>query len=184
MATNTQHSPSTSVSLELQRDVEQFLYEEARLLDTWEFRAWLKLLAPDLHYWAPVRENRLYRERKKEQAEPGTSAYFDDTYDEIVQRVERLYTHMAWAEEPPSRTRHLVTNIQVRPTDDPDELAVDSAFYLHRTRTERDADWIVGGRQDVIRRTAPGSEHPFQIARRTIIFDMSTLLIKNLSSFY
>lgn len=183
MPIKTKPRRSNTVPIEVQRDIEQFIYEEADLLDSWQFRQWLELLAPDLHYWAPVRENRTYRERNKELAEPGTSAYFDDTYDEVAQRVDRLYTHMAWAEEPPSRTRHLITNIRVRETENPDEFDVDSSFYLHRTRTERDHDWVVGKRHDVLRRSTD-SEYGFQIARRTIVFDVSILLVKNLSSFY
>jgi 3-phenylpropionate/cinnamic acid dioxygenase small subunit len=173
--------PAT-VPVEVQRDIEQFLYEEADILDSWRFRDWLTLLAPDIHYWAPVRENRLYRERNKEQAEPGGSAYFDDNFAELSQRVDRLYTQMAWAEDPPSRTRHLVANIRVRETGKADEFNVESSFYLHRTRTERDHDWIIGKRLDIIRRADNG--YGFEIASRTIIFDVSILLVKNLSLFY
>ena len=174
--------PTTEVSVEVQRDVEQFLYEEADILDGWQFRDWLTLMAQDIQYWAPVRENRFYRERDKEQAQPGGSAYFDENFEELSQRVERLYTHMAWAEDPPSRTRHLITNIRVRETDQAHEFDVDSSFYIHRTRTERDHDWIVGKRHDIIRRA--DNDYGFEIAKRTIIFDVAILIIKNLSLFY
>lgn len=163
-------------------EVEQFLYLEADLLDEWRFTDWLELLAEDLHYWAPVRENRLYRERKKETAAPGGSAYFEETRANMVQRVERLATHMAWAEDPPSRTRHMVTNVRVFDTDIPGEYAVSSNFAVYRTRSERDEDHIVGQRRDLLRRTA--KDHGFELVRREIRFDMATLLIKNLSSFF
>ena len=164
------------------RDVEQFLYDEADLLDAWRFDDWLTLLAEDIHYWAPVRENRLYRERKQEMHGPGAGAHFDDTRELLIERVERLKTHMAWAEEPSSRTRHLVTNIRVHMTATPDEYDVESSFHVFRTRTERDVDSVIGKRFDVIRR-ADGC-YGFEIARRTIVFDMATLLVKNLSLFY
>lgn len=183
MGTLTQNTgPTTTVSLELQRDIEQFLFEEADVLDRCDFRDWLDMLSPDIHYWAPVQENRLYRERKYEIAEPGTSAYFDETFVSLSQRVERLYTHMAWAEDPPSRTRHLITNIRVRQTEESDSWDVESSFYVHRTRTERDHDWIVGRRYDKIRRA--GNAYGFEIARRHILFDVAVLIIKNLSVFY
>lgn len=175
-------SPTTSVPLEVQRAIEQFLYEEADLLDSWQFRDWLALFTKDTRYWAPVQENRFYRDRDKSVNEPGTSAHFDDNYIGLKQRVERLYTKMAWAEDPPSRTRHLVTNIRVRRTDNPDEFAVESSFHLHRTRTERDQDAIVGRRFDVLRQG--DRPYGFEIAKRTILFDMGIILIKNLSSFY
>lgn len=172
----------TSVPVEVQREIEQFLFDEADLVDGWHFRDWLELMAPDIHYWAPTRENRLYRERKKEMAKPGESAYFEEGHAELVQRVDRLYTHMAWAEEPPSRTRHLITNIRVGATEREDEFDVESSFYVFRTRGERDVDYIVGKRYDLIRRA--DTRFGFQVARRTIVFDMATLLVKNLSLFY
>ena len=178
----TERRAGTGVPVEVQRDIEQFLFDEADLLDGWEFREWLELLDPEIHYWAPTRENRLYRERRKEMAPPGESAYFDEGYAELVQRVDRLYTHMAWAEEPPSRTRHLITNIRVGATENPDEYAVESSFYVYRTRGERDVDHVVGKRYDLIRRA--DTRYGYRIARRTVVFDMATLLVKNLSLFY
>jgi 3-phenylpropionate/cinnamic acid dioxygenase small subunit len=162
--------------------VAQFLYLEADLLDEWRFEEWLELLAEDLHYWAPTRENRVYRERRHETAAPGGSAYFEETRADMVQRVERLHTHMAWAEDPPSRTRHLVTNVRAFETDTTGEYAVSSDFVVYRTRSERDQDHIVGQRRDVLR--IADHEAGFELARREIRFDMATLLIKNLSSFF
>ena len=40
------------------REVEQFLYREARWLDERRFHEWLELLTEDIHYWMPVRTNR------------------------------------------------------------------------------------------------------------------------------
>lgn len=167
--------------LVLQYELEQFLYSEADLLDGGLFDEWLELLAPDIRYWAPVRANRLFRERDKEISPPGESAYFDENRAELAQRVERLHTRMAWAEDPPSRTRHLVTNVRVSPAGTGPEYQVASNFYVYRTRLERDIDMWVGKRADVIRRVEDGR---YQIARRTIIFDVSILLAKNLSVFF
>lgn len=174
---------ATEVPVDTRLALSDFLFEEADLLDTWRFSDWLTLLAEDIHYWAPVRENRVFRERNRETAEPGTSAYFEESFDDLSQRVDRLYTHMAWAEEPPTRTRHLITNVRVRPSADEDSsFDVQSSFYVHRTRLERDHDWIVGVRSDRIRRA--DTQAGFVIARRKIVFDVATLLSKNLSSFY
>lgn len=163
-------------------EIEQWLYLEADLLDEWRFAEWLELLAEDLHYWAPVRENRVYRERRHETAAPGGSAYFEENRADMVQRVDRLHTHMAWAEDPPSRTRHLISNVRVFETATSGEFAVSSNFLVYRTRSERDEDMIVGQRRDVVRRTE--GEAGFELVRREIRFDMATLLIKNLSSFF
>ena len=168
--------PSTSYA------IEQFFFLEADLLDEWDFDSWLELLAEDLHYWAPVRENRTFRERRFETAAPGESAYFEENRADMVQRVDRLNTHMAWAEDPPSRTRHLVTNVRAFSTAVEGEYAVSSNLCVYRTRSERDQDAIVGQRRDILRAT--DSPAGFEIVRREIRFDMSTLLIKNLSTFY
>ncbi|WP_425307515.1 3-phenylpropionate/cinnamic acid dioxygenase subunit beta [Ammonicoccus fulvus] len=173
----------TAPSVDVCRELEQFLFEEADLLDTWQFDAWLTMLADDIHYWAPVRENLFHRQRKNEMAAPGGSAHFDETREHLAERVDRLKTHQAWAEEPASRTRHLVTNIRVFETDNPDEFEVESSFYVFRTRSERDFDSVVGKRFDVIRRV-DDSAYGFQLARRKIVFDMAMLLVKNLSLFY
>lgn len=180
--TTTTVTPPALPDPATERLIERFLYEEAHLLDSWRFTDWLDMLAPDLRYEAPVRENRLYRERRFETSAPGTSAYFEEDFAMMRERVDRLQTHMAWAEEPPSRTRHLVTNVLADLTEDEDEYAVRSNLCLYRTRGERDEDVIYARRQDLLRRTDTG--WGFQIARRTVVFDQATLLVKNLSSFY
>ncbi|MGV8873527.1 MAG: 3-phenylpropionate/cinnamic acid dioxygenase subunit beta [Rhodococcus sp. (in: high G+C Gram-positive bacteria)] len=177
------HSPSTKlVGTELQHEIEQFLYDEADLMDSWKVDEWYTLMAPDIHYWAPTQQNRTVRERGQEIAAPMTAAYFDEDHALIGQRVRRMNTNMAWAEEPRSRIRHLICNVRVRPTGNPDEFEVDSSFYVFRTRMEKEMDHFVGRRYDLIRRD--DNPHGFQIARRTILLDMSTLLAKNISLFF
>lgn len=163
-------------------EVSTFLYLEADLLDEWMFDEWFALLATDLDYWSPTRENRTHRERKHETAKRGGSAYFEENHADMAQRIDRLKTHMAWAEEPPSRTRHLVTNVRVFTTENVEEFAVNSNFLVYRTRSERDEDQILGQRRDLIRRV--DTDAGFEIVRREIRFDQSTLLIKNLSAFF
>lgn len=170
------------VAPELQHEIEQFLYDEADLMDAWKVDEWFSLMAPDIHYWAPTRQNRTLRELDKEIAEPFGSAYFDEDHDLLGQRIRRMHTGMAWAEDPPSRIRHLICNVRVLPTDNPDEFDVESSFYVFRTRLEREMDQFVGKRFDRLRRA--DNPHGFQIAKRTIILDMATLLAKNISIFF
>lgn len=178
----TAASPGTRASPEVHYEVEQFLYDEADLLDEGRFAEWLELMAPDLRYWAPVRSNRAYRERHKEMSPPGESAYFEESREHIAQRVDRLHTRMAWAEDPPSRTRHIIGNVRVWEAGVADELSVDSAFFVYRTRLERDTDTWVGKRRDRVRR-APNA-YGFEVVERMIVFDMSILLTKNISVFF
>lgn len=168
-------------------EVEQFYYEEAELLDDGRYVDWLDMLAEDLDYWMPTRTNRLRRQQALSVAARGEAAFYDETKDSLAWRVRRFDAGMAWAEDPPSRTRHLITNITVRHVDTTelpdfveDDLLVRSAFLVYRTRLEREENIFAGGRTDVLRRTESG----LQVARRTILLDQNILQAKNISTFF
>jgi biphenyl 2,3-dioxygenase subunit beta len=165
---------------ELRREIEEFLYFEAELLDDRKLREWFELLADDIRYWMPIRHNLLERPEdiRDELSKPGEGFYFDDDRKSLKIRVERAYARNAWAEMPPSRTRHLITNIRIK-KDDGREIEVHSNFLVYRTRMENDQDMFVGERQDVLRRIDGG----FKIAKRTIILDQAVLTAKNISVF-
>lgn len=169
------------VDPELQIEIEQFLYLEARMLDERHYDRWFAMLADDLHYWLPSRYNRLQRELDKEFAELGGMAHFDDDKEGMRRRVARLATGMAWAENPPSRTRHLISNISVVPTETTDEFSVNSAFIVYRNRADDEVDIWAGSRDDIVRRVGP---RRWQIARRRIVLDQSTILSRNMSVFF
>ena len=171
---------TTAVTVELQCEIEQFLYLEAALIDDGEFHDWLALFADDIHYWMPTRYNRTRRERDREFSKPDELAFFDEDLASLKVRVKRLDTGMAWAEDPPSRTRHLVTNVRIQPRAIEGEYDVSSNFLLYRTRLETDLNIFAGRREDVLRRTADG----WRIARRKILLDQNVVLAKNLSVFF
>src|SRR5262245_2538915 len=146
------------------RDVEQFLYREARLLDERRFHEWLELFTDDVRYWMAGRSSRYPpsskaitsmssdRRAPSDTAVEEELAILDETKVTLAGRVARLDTGMAWAEDPPSRTRHLITNIEVEAGSTPSELKVYSNFVVYRTRAETEQDFYVGARQDVLRR--------------------------------
>ena len=165
---------------ELRREIEDFLYHEAELLDERKLREWLDLLTDDVRYWMPIRHNPLDRpaEVSEELSTAGEGYYFDDDKQSLKIRVERVYAKNAWAEMPPSRTRHLISNVRVK-NDDGNEIEVHSNFLVYRTRMDNDQDIFVGMRKDILRRVNGG----FKIARRTIILDQAVLAAKNISIF-
>lgn len=169
------------MSHNLREAVEDFLYHEAELLDGRRFREWWGLFSEDIVYWMPVRWNvhTLPGDVEAELEPRGGLSYFEDNKESLRLRVERLYTGTAWAESPPSRTRHLITNIRIK-REEEDELEVRSNFFVYRTRLEQDRDLYVGERIDRLR--PKGSE--FLIARRTIILDQAILDAKNISVFF
>jgi biphenyl 2,3-dioxygenase beta subunit len=174
--------PSNAVDLELQNQIEQFYYREAQLLDHRAYDAWFALLDKDIRYFMPVRTNRMLRESALEYSGDGDFAHFDETHETMYGRIRKVNSDVGWAENPPSRTRHLVSNVIVKQTAEPDTFEVNSAFILYRNRLERQVDIFAGERRDVLRRA--DNDLGFSISKRTILLDASTLLSNNLSMFF
>lgn len=165
----------------LQHRVEQFLYAEAELLDQHRYEEWLDLLTDDVHYWLPTRMTRTIRERDREIAGPTENAFIDDGKYHLIGRVRRLTSGVAWSEEPPSRTRRLLSNVRISPRDDGD-LDAHTNFLVYRSRLERHQDFFIGERFDVLR-PAPEGPYPFRIAARKIVLEQTTLLAPSISIF-
>ena len=168
---------SALVSLELHHRISQFLYEEARMLDDWQFRDWLAQLDDDIRYTMRTTVNSQTRDRRKG-VQPPTTWIFNDNKDQLERRIARLETGMAWAEEPPSRTRHLISNLQISETDVPDVFAVRLNYLLYRAQKERDETFYVGTRVDKVRRL-PGDE--WRLLAREIVLDQAVITSHNLS---
>jgi 3-phenylpropionate/cinnamic acid dioxygenase small subunit len=171
------------------RSVEQFLYREARLLDERRFHEWLGLFTDDIHYSMSARTNRYPRSSKAiailnadryDEEDPDELGLFDEDIRTLTARVARLDTGMAWAEDPPSRTRHLVSNIEVTPDASASELIVRCNFIVYRSRGETEQDFYVGARVDRLR----GADGTWKIAGRKMILDQNVLTAKNLSIFF
>ena len=154
----------------------QFLVEEAALLDAADFAGWLDLLCEDIRYVMPVR---VTTARGAGFDSLSDMAHFDEDMYALRKRVQRLATDHAWTEDPPSRTRHFVTNVRTFRAA-PGELRVQSALLLFRSRGDtREADLLSAGRTDLLRETADG----LRLARREITVDESVLRTQNLAVF-
>ena len=170
-----------AVKPELQHEIEQFLYAEAELLDERRFEEWIELVADDVHYFMPARDNRLPRDTHLEVRPPSAGGHFDDDKQSLSMRVRKLGMEQSWSEYPASRTRHLITNVRVRPSAAPGEYEVRSSFHFYRSRHERQVEHLVGGREDLLRRVEGG--YGFQIARRTIYLDQSLVHTAGITTF-
>jgi 3-phenylpropionate/cinnamic acid dioxygenase small subunit len=176
---------STLARLLLKQEVEEFLYREADLLDERRYEEWLDLFAEDAHYWMPLRRNVPRDEPEREFTRQGVDAnWFDEGKDTLRRRVRQILTGLHWAEEPPSRICHIISNIQLVPEPPlgpvPSEVGVRSRFIVYRNRVETETDFLVGKREDLLRRE--GGD--WRIARRKIVLDQSVLLAKNLTMFF
>jgi len=163
----------------------QFLVEEAALLDAADYAGWLALLCEDIRYLMPVR---VTTARGSDFDSLAGMAHFDENLYALRKRVERLATDHAWTEDPPSRTRHFVSNVRTfaaggaegaEPAPGP-ELRVESSLLLFRSRGDtREADLVSAGRADTLRPTDDG----YRLARREITVDESVLRTQNLAIF-
>jgi 3-phenylpropionate/cinnamic acid dioxygenase small subunit len=169
----------------LKQEIEEFLYREADLLDERRYEEWLDLFTDDAHYWMPMRRNVPREEPEREFTRHGSDVnWFDEGKDTLTRRVRQILTGVHWAEEPPSRICHVVSNVQIMGTpldgSSPSEVTAKSRFLVYRNRVETETDFLVGKREDVLRRV----EGRWRIARRKIVLDQNVLLAKNLTVFF
>lgn len=160
----------------LQFEIEQWLYEEAELLDDLEFDRWFELLSEEVTYKMPLRINQQDK-TKPDFAEE--TLLFDDDTDTLKLRIDRLKTDLAWAEMPPSRTRRNVSNVKIKEVKE-NEVAVYSNLLLYRSRsTDVNADLISGERKDVFRK----ENGEWKLLSRSFLSDQTTLGTRNLAIF-
>lgn len=135
-------------------NAEQFLYHEARLLDTQRFEEWLELFTEDATYWLPL---------EREQRDPlETSSLIYDDRTLLALRVKQARHPRAHARQPLARTVHQVSNVLVM-TESEADLLVASTLTLVEFRSERQRVW--GGLvEHRLRRTPAG----LRIARKRV----------------
>jgi 3-phenylpropionate/cinnamic acid dioxygenase small subunit len=176
----------------LAQEIAEFLYAEAELLDERRYDEWLALLADDIRYWMPMRRNVKYGDTEGREFTRETTdiSWFDEGKDTLVRRVKQIQTGIHWAEEPQSRIAHLVSNVQLLEATpsaaDAREVTAKCRFLVYRNRVESETDFLVGKREDTLRRVFSGAKDGgcWLIARRKIILDQNVLLTKNLTFFF
>ncbi|MEW6299621.1 MAG: aromatic-ring-hydroxylating dioxygenase subunit beta [Thermodesulfobacteriota bacterium] len=108
--------------------IESFLYREARLMDEHAYDEWLSLWADDALYWVPCNEDEIDPQRH-------VSIIYDNR-PRLEDRIERLKSGAAYAQEPKSRLRRVVSNIEIEEGPG-DEITVYSNFNLTELRRGR-----------------------------------------------
>jgi p-cumate 2,3-dioxygenase beta subunit len=117
---------ATGLAVITRSDVEDFLYREATLLDEWRLDEWLTLFDDGAQYLVPATD--------RPGSDPRTAQFLiSDDHGRIRARVKRLNSRNAHAENPRSRTRRLITNVQVRPTGI-DGVTALANFLIYRIR--------------------------------------------------
>ena len=173
----------------LREEIETFFAAEADCLDERRFDDWLALLTEDIRYWMPMARNVPSDDLAREFTAEGTETnWIDEGIETLRQRVKQLATGIHWAEQPPSRTTHMFSNLRIltatpesalRDPDAPLEATTRCRFLVYRNRNEDEQDVYVGKRNDTLRRTGGA----WRLARREIFLDQNVLLSKNISVF-
>ena len=176
---------------ELQYEVEQFYYREARLLDGRQYQTWLALCDPEIRYVLPARTNPLVDngargnedmisvENELEDAASTGTPIRNESLLYLQLRVERSFKPNAWSENPPARTRRVVGNVEILGEQD-GVFSVVSAFHLHYARPGSRNFLYAGQRRDRLVRT----ESDFRIRERVIVMDMADIEYPTLGLFF
>jgi len=125
---------ATAAGPDVQREVEQFLYAQAELLDGKHWQAWIDLFADGGVYWMPV---------MPEQTEwEGSPSIFAEDKLMMEIRKGRVSHPNAWSQAPMWETNHLVGQVALESVTDT-EVRVRSRFQMMELR--RDAVRHFGG---------------------------------------
>ncbi|HUN52800.1 MAG TPA: aromatic-ring-hydroxylating dioxygenase subunit beta [Candidatus Sulfotelmatobacter sp.] len=144
-------------------DVEDFLFREAALLDSWKLLEWAELFTDDGEYLVPATD--------LPEGEPGTSLFLIyDNRHRLAERAKRLLKKTAHAEFPHSRVRHLIGNVVLGPCQG-GGLQVTCNFAVFRNRLDH-ADVFSGhSLYDLV----IGGDAGYRIRRKRAVLDSDDL---------
>lgn len=171
-ATQAPATDGPFASIDLHREVDLFLAHEAELNDSRRYWEWVDLVEDGFTYQVPVPRT------------PDTP--FAKHYDDRVmlideskwslstqwfRRLDKDIYELSWAENPPVRFRHFVSNVRVRHTDDPDVLDVRSNVMLVGVRQSDLPKYVTAERFDTI------VQHPegLRLRRRWALLDETVI---------
>ena len=108
----------------IRREIEAFLFHEARLADESRYEEWEALVTDDVHYWVPA---------GTEDYDPDSRLSFvNDNRSRLATRIRQLRTGRRHSQTPPSVMRRLVSNIEIVAADEvAGEYDVGSNFILY-----------------------------------------------------
>lgn len=93
----------------VRREIEDFLYLEARLADEARYAEWEALAADDMQYWVPC---------GPADYDPATRlSYINDNRARLATRIRQLRTGLRHAQTPPSPMRRILGNIEILAAD-------------------------------------------------------------------
>ncbi len=148
--------------------VEDFLYHEARCADENRYDEWLALWTEDICYWVPTNIDEY-------DPDDHVSIIYDNR-ERLQDRIARLKSGGAWSQEPQSRMRRVVSNLQIEPSDRPDECVAVSNVVIGELRRGREAVYFA---QQKHRLRLAGDE--LRMAAKTVLLVKNNEPLHNLS---
>jgi p-cumate 2,3-dioxygenase beta subunit len=144
-------------------EIEDFLFNEAALLDDWKLEEWLALFTDDARYLVPATD------LPKDAPPEGNLFYIADDYFRIGERVKRLMKKTAFSEQPRSKTRHLVSNVRVF-SQSADHCVANAAFITSRAKGGNVDLYVGSSEYTIVRR-----EGELRIRSKRCTLDMEAL---------
>lgn len=138
--------------------VEQFLYHEARLMDENRYDEWLALWSDPALYWVPSNRDEVDPRRE-------VSLIYDDRV-RLQLRIARLKSGFAHAQEPKSRMRRLISNIELVETDDREVIAESNFMLAELRRGQQD---LFAGRS--IHRLRPHDDSFRMVSKKVLLIN-------------
>lgn len=148
-------SSATDVgALLLLREIEEFLFREARLLDERRFEDWLELFAEDGLYWVPAAPD--------QQSPLDALSLFYEDKSLLDVRIRQIRHPRYYAQAPATRTRHVIGNVELEDSEGAgDEICVRAGFVMLEYRDDHRR--VFGGQtRHRLRRTAAGLRIAFK----------------------
>ena len=155
-------------------EIQRFLFREAALLDRKDYAGWLALLTGDIHYRVMAQVSR------DAGAAPADYAIVDENLVGLKSRVDQISNpRLTRAENPPSLTRRIVSNVEAQYAEDGNGFSVTSYLLAYRSRPSvPEGGFYVAERHDVLRKV--GAD--WRLARRLVRLDQYMLFDGSLST--
>lgn len=171
-------SARVEVGSALYNEVVGWVDLEAELLDEYRERDWLQqMVSKDVRYQVPMRQT---VERARGTGFVEGAFHLNETWGSLESRVARNETAYAWAEDPPSRIRHFVTNPRVSQFED-GQIGLRTNLLVYRTRQEQTQGQLFSAeRKDVLRR----EDGVLMLFQRQVLLDVTVIGTHNLSIFF
>ena len=148
-------------------EAEDLLYREARLLDDLRHQEWLAMLDENATYWIPCNGEGTDPNRE-------ISLVFDDKH-RLTDRIGRLQSGLAHAQNPPSKTKRLVSNVQIENATE-NTATILSGFILFELR--RGKERVFAGRYEHRLHLVDGT---WKIASKKVVLMNNDEVIDNLT---